>query len=408
MVDALIPGSEVVNGKQALQRMLPDATWLHGAVAFATQTGVDELTSVLEEVGAPETLRIVVRGAPITEPQAVLALDRDLEADVRVVMGAGAHRFHPKLWVARTPRETWVLSGSGNLTAGGLVANDEQFELLHLPQQRMGSSGATSGSNKPATAQLARWQRFWDKGIPLLEAVGSPAWELWEQQLARRAELRDELDELDQALREAAPQRPGSQPPGRGGDDRMLSALTQRPTIERWMRRWYPEDTVREEVWNVLTDAIEAAYEHRPNGWCACAVHLSNHDGLPRLAVYCGSAQVLVVHSRRGVFFETPAEHRDPAGYAAGQAALATPGAVDQPWGDGDNRHPVVIVPGDRAREAADAGGRDAVAATINWRSPKVEHGNAAHRQFHCAALVDAARRATGRSLHQPGYSTSA
>ena len=92
MVDALIPGSEVVNGKQALQRMLPDATWLHGAVAFATQTGVDELTSVLEEVGAPETLRIVVRGAPITEPQAVLALDRDLEADVRVVMGAGFTR----------------------------------------------------------------------------------------------------------------------------------------------------------------------------------------------------------------------------------------------------------------------------------------------------------------------------
>ena len=405
-VDHLVPSAQVVDARAALRIMLPGATWLHGAVAFATQSGVELLQRVFDDVGAPETVRIVVRGAPITEPQAVLALDQ-LGADVRVVIGADAARFHPKLWVARTPKETWVLSGSGNLTAGGMRDNDEQFELFRLEHHSTALSGRSSGSNEAASDHLSRWRGFFDQGLPLGQARTSPGWAEWEAQLDRRAELRAQIDRLDRALVDASLTAGGGVSNGGDGSELALSATTERPTIERWMRRWYPDEAVRMTVWNLLADAMQAAHAHRRYGWAACAVHWSGHDDQPRLVVLCGVSQVFVVHSKRGVFFEGPPAHRDAAGHAAAMRAASPAGAMVEEWGEGDNRHPSVLVPAPAAVEAADVGGRDAVTATIRWRSPGIEDGKAGHAQHHCPALVDAARRATHRDLAPPAYSLS-
>lgn len=404
MPHSLIPSPRVPNALAALRLMLPRATWLHGAVAFATQGGVALLEDLVSEVGRPETLRIVVRGAPVTKPQAVLALD-SLGADVRVVMGKAAARFHPKLWVARTSTETWVLSGSGNLTQGGLRDNDEQFELLRLEQSPPSLGGPQAGLNREASQHLARWRAFFDQGIPLGAARGTAAWALWAAQQERRAEIAAELADLDDALGTASATAPGGE--ARSVDSELaLSASTERPTIERWMRRWYPDEELRATVWGLLGEVMRSAHAHRPSGWAACAVHWSNHDGRPRLEVLCGGSQVFVAHSARGVFFEGPPEHLDAAGHGATLRAAEVGGGSVERWGEGDNHHPLAIVPSTQAAESAAHGGREAVEAAIRWRSPKAEAGKASHARFHSPALVEAVRRATGVEISQPDYVT--
>lgn len=161
--------------------LLKDAQLVDVAVAFVTQSGVDGLRALLDECGSSPRMWFVVRGAPITDPHAVVALSRLApEVEVRVVMGPRAARFHPKLWIARAPNVVRVLSGSGNLTDGGLVDNDEQFELLHLAQPE---------ESEAADIHRRRWQDFFELGSPLAEAMRSPAWDEWIAQSDNRRRL---------------------------------------------------------------------------------------------------------------------------------------------------------------------------------------------------------------------------
>lgn len=186
----LVPSREVSSGRDALRRVLSDAERLDVAVAFVTGSGVQVLRELLAVSGTPAKFRIVVRGGPVSDPDAVIAL-ADLGADVRVVMGAEAPRFHPKLWISSSADCIRVLSGSGNLTAGGLDQNHEQFELLglRLPEHEL-----------EAAAHQERWNAFFALGSPLVDAIASPAWAEWVAQQSRRKQLTTELAELDRRL----------------------------------------------------------------------------------------------------------------------------------------------------------------------------------------------------------------
>lgn len=189
-VHVLVPSREVSSGREALRRVLADAEQLDVAVAFVTGSGVQVLRELFAECGRPARFRIVVRGGPVSDPDAVIAL-ADLGADVRVVMGAEAPRFHPKLWVSSSANWTRVLSGSGNLTAGGLDQNHEQFELLGLP---------LPNRELEAAEHHERWNAFFALGSPLAEAIASPAWAEWIAQQSRRRQLAMEVAELDRRL----------------------------------------------------------------------------------------------------------------------------------------------------------------------------------------------------------------
>ena len=379
----LVPSRETLDALTAFRAMLPGASWLHGAVAFVSQRGVDLLAGVLEELGTP-TLKVVVRGAPITDPQAVLELDDRLGAEVRVVLGERAPGFHPKLWISQTEEATWVLSGSGNLTAGGLRDNDEQFELLRF-------SRTQPGARAQGSAHMTRWNRFYEGGLPLADALRTDAWALWETQRAERETLQARARELDREL--ATADATIASPRGDG------SAAAGQSAIRSWMEGWYT-DSEREVVWELLAEVMATAHAHQPSGWVASAPRNSHGRG-PRLEVICHGAQVFVA-DRRGVLFEAPPEHVDSSGYAAAMAILERlPEASNEPWAKGDNRHPCVVVPAVHAAAARESG-LQAVRAAINWRSPK--RGTARHAHYHNPALVSAAAKATGRKLDQPGY----
>jgi hypothetical protein len=115
-------------------------------------------------------------------------LQEDIGASVSVITGPEAITFHPKLWLLEGGDGLHVLSGSGNLTEGGLFANREQFELFAISDE---------------DGIEAQWQRFTaltDDAIALAEMVGSIAWREWNEQMQRRAWLEREQRTLDERL----------------------------------------------------------------------------------------------------------------------------------------------------------------------------------------------------------------
>jgi HKD family nuclease len=186
-IHAAIPGPEHKAAYGVLVGMAARSMSLRGAVAFVTGSGVDLLEQLLIDTGVE--LQVVARGAPITEPDALVRL-ADLGADVSVVAGANARAFHPKLWLGTTEDGLEILSGSGNLTAGGLQTNAEQFEYL-----RLGPDEADLLSQ-----QEARFDGFARLAAPLVDVQETSYWREWERQMAARRALANEQRKLDDQL----------------------------------------------------------------------------------------------------------------------------------------------------------------------------------------------------------------
>jgi HKD family nuclease len=168
--------------------MIVDDAVVRAAVAFVTRSGVGLLASILE--GAENvTVEVVARAANVTEPEALLALRDELGADVSVVIGWHAQAFHPKLWLIERDGGLVVISGSGNLTEGGLVNNDEQFEVVEY-----------EAGDPTAAAQHDRFELL-TRHAQQLDAVENAAiWREWLDVRKTQSRLRTELARIEKNL----------------------------------------------------------------------------------------------------------------------------------------------------------------------------------------------------------------
>jgi HKD family nuclease len=186
----LIPSDDYPNGFAALEAALQDAQSVSVAVAFVTETGVGKLAELIEPLGKIE-LEVVARAGGVTTPAALQALRDHLGAQVSVAIGLDSVRFHPKLWLVRSKSELAILSGSGNLTQGGLSDNDEQFEFTRMPLD--------SGE---AAEQEERFIEL-TAGVHLLETVeGTTVWDSWLTMINQSEHHRREIRRLEKRLDE--------------------------------------------------------------------------------------------------------------------------------------------------------------------------------------------------------------
>lgn len=185
----VIPGKAYSNALDVLRSMFERSDSIRAAVAFVTKTGVDEIEALMPQ-RSDFTFELIARGAPITDPRALVRLS-ELGVKVRVVIGSKAMNFHPKLWIARSGDSLEVLSGSGNLTHGGLESNAEQFEYICLTEP---------SDSKNAEFHQARWDGFRMLSVSLGSVQGMPYWEEWEQQITERGRISAEQRELDRQL----------------------------------------------------------------------------------------------------------------------------------------------------------------------------------------------------------------
>jgi HKD family nuclease len=189
---AIVPSEGLKCGRDALEGMLGrQPTKLRAAVAFVSRSGVEILDEVLQ--GWSGHLELVARGAPITDPHA-LELLSDRGATVRAVVGRRALKFHPKLWLAESPNGLDVLSGSGNLTDGGLVGNEEQFELLNLG----------TGDDELAREHRRRFETFFAQGMPFEQLKEDRYWTRWVETSAKREAMEAALLKLERELADSA------------------------------------------------------------------------------------------------------------------------------------------------------------------------------------------------------------
>jgi HKD family nuclease len=188
IVTGLVPSERWPSGREALQAALTDARSVSAALAFVTESGVAKLAELTQPLGALQ-LEVFARAGGVTTPTALQALRDRLGAQVSVAIGRGSMRFHPKLWLVRSESQLTVLSGSGNLTQGGMEDNAEQFELTRMP---LGSAEAAEQE-----------ERFIEltAGTHRLEAVeGTVVWTRWLTTINKARHLRNELRRLEGQL----------------------------------------------------------------------------------------------------------------------------------------------------------------------------------------------------------------
>lgn len=187
-----IPNDHLSCGRDAIVAMLErDPTRLRVAVAFVTVGGVETLVDVLGDWSGE--LELIARGMPITQPEALEQLEQQ-GASVSAVIGQRAKGFHPKLWLSEGPAAVEVLSGSGNLTEGGLIGNDEQFELMSF----------SPNDETEIAEQRRRLETFFTFGVPIEEIRGGRYWDRWRAACEKRDELERQARELDSGLAEIA------------------------------------------------------------------------------------------------------------------------------------------------------------------------------------------------------------
>jgi hypothetical protein len=189
-VTDLVPSQHWPSGLAALEAAVAGARSLSVAVAFVTEGGVAKLAGVLEPLGELD-LEVVARAGGVTTPDALQALRDRLGAQVSVAIGRDSMRFHPKLWLARSESELRALSGSGNLTSGGLEENVEQFELTKMPLK-----------SEEAIKQEERFVEL-TAGTYLLESVeGSVVWNSWLTTITKARSSRKLIQMLERQLDE--------------------------------------------------------------------------------------------------------------------------------------------------------------------------------------------------------------
>jgi len=187
-VSDLVPSEAWPNGRVALEAALEGARSISVAVAFVTESGVAQLAEAFESLGDVQ-LEVVARAGGVTTPAALQALRDYLGAEVSVAIGHDSMRFHPKLWLVRGESELAVLSGSGNLTAGGLAENIEQFELTRVPLK-----------SEEAIEQEERFLEL-TAGTYLLDTVeGSVVWNNWLMTITKAQSSRKQIQALEAQL----------------------------------------------------------------------------------------------------------------------------------------------------------------------------------------------------------------
>ncbi len=183
----LVPSHQWENGRAALDSLLEGADSVSIAVAFVTGAGVEILGELIRKHAVGD-VELVARGAPITDPDALERAHAEFGVSVSVITGHDALSFHPKLWLIETPAALRVLSGSGNLTGGGLVENREQFEVF-----------STEDADE-IELHRGRYEDLTAGAVPLEALKGTIAWNEWQSQKHERSRLMKQLARLDEKL----------------------------------------------------------------------------------------------------------------------------------------------------------------------------------------------------------------
>lgn len=120
------------NHLNALNQLLPEADEVYMATAFLRVSGLSQLLSGIRNClsnGGKVTM-VIGKNFAQTEPEALRKLHqlsvKQGNLLIRFSLGLEEHgTFHPKVFLVRKGRDADIITGSANITGGGLVSNEE-------------------------------------------------------------------------------------------------------------------------------------------------------------------------------------------------------------------------------------------------------------------------------------------
>ncbi|RZI99628.1 MAG: hypothetical protein EON90_10795 [Brevundimonas sp.] len=137
---------------QAIGKCSEGATEVAGAFAYATATGVRLMFSepAICKVAELGKVALIVGTDAITDTGAINALT-ELEGkypglSVLAFLNPGGGNFHPKTMFFEQAEAGFSVTGSGNLTVGGLRSNWEAYEVRELDKVELGIRKAAWGA----------------------------------------------------------------------------------------------------------------------------------------------------------------------------------------------------------------------------------------------------------------------
>jgi HKD family nuclease len=161
------PDSDVRLGDELLKQ-LHDERWteFRGAVAFVKLSGVKHLREALTQFSKRAQIRLTVGvdmgGTTFEGLAALLQAVGDNQALI-VFHNENPSTFHPKTWLFRNTTEAILISGSGNLTEGGLFTNYEIALAVHLDLSGEDDAALLSA----AEAAFTNWEGAAGTALPL-------------------------------------------------------------------------------------------------------------------------------------------------------------------------------------------------------------------------------------------------
>lgn len=132
-LDFILQAVTTANHAKAIQALLalPNPSDVLVSVAYVREPGLDALEAAIKPLAAKARFFVGIRN-DLTSIQAVkrlLAMKVELYA---VDTGSREIKFHPKLYLAASPKQVMVIIGSANLTFGGLHNNIEVSARVKL------------------------------------------------------------------------------------------------------------------------------------------------------------------------------------------------------------------------------------------------------------------------------------
>lgn len=121
----------------ALRQDAPRFNLLRGAIAFAKESGLRHLSAGLSEfVGRGGEIRLVIgidhRGTSIEALRHLLTITAG-HGQILINHDEDPYvTFHPKVYLFEGPSHALLITGSGNLTEGGLFTNDEACVVIEI------------------------------------------------------------------------------------------------------------------------------------------------------------------------------------------------------------------------------------------------------------------------------------
>jgi HKD family nuclease len=133
----IIENSGPDNLRDTLKTKLAQATEVCIAVAFLTQSGLDEIIQPLRQVAAKGRVKLITGlYQRVTEPQALetlLNIQNETRGNFSVRLSTEP-QFHRKVYLLESRTQTTVIIGSSNLTGEGLQSGGELNLMLSLPK----------------------------------------------------------------------------------------------------------------------------------------------------------------------------------------------------------------------------------------------------------------------------------